>query len=163
MNNELHPLEIERKFLVASDNLPVNLTAYPQKRIHQGYIVANEEIGVRLRLKGELCYITVKSGQGITRSEREGLISRDTFDELWPTTNGQRVEKVRYELPGPNGLTFELDIYEGHLHGLITVEAEFDSIGDAERFQPPDWFGLDVTDDLRYTNSCLAKEGIPAR
>lgn len=154
-------LEIERKFLVEANDLPVGLTTFPHQPIRQGYIVYDGTTGVRLRLKGETCFITVKSGQGMARQENEGLIPRETFDALWPTTEGRRLEKVRYDIPGPDDLTFELDIYEGDLSGLITVEAEFDSIEAAERFVPPAWFGRDVTEDGRFNNSALATDGLP--
>ena len=153
-------VEIERKFLVDAADIPDDLSQYPQYAILQGYIVADGSTAVRLRLKGSSCYITVKSGHGISRSEHEAEISRAAFDALWPATEGRRLEKIRYEIPGSAGLMFELDLYHGKLQGLSTVEAEFDSMHSAEQFTPPDWFGRDVTQDSRYGNYSLAVNGL---
>ena len=157
-----HPtLEIERKFLVDADNIPANLAGYPHNHIRQGYIAADGNSVVRLRQKGETCYITVKSGHGLARNENEGVIPRKTFDALWPTTGNRRLEKVRYAIPGPHGLTFELDPYGGQLTGLTTVEVEFESVEAAKSFVPPRWFGRDVTDDSGFSNYRLAIDGLP--
>ena len=59
------------------------------------------------------------------------------------------------------GLVIELDVYTGDLEGLVVAEVEFDSEEAAEAFAPPEWFGEDVTDDVRYKNQRLARDGAP--
>lgn len=153
------PKEIERKFLVAS--LPENLEQYPQKEIVQGYIaITSDETEVRLRKKGEKYFQTIKSGSGKTRNEHEVEISEDQFNSLWPTTEGKRVEKVRYEIPLGESI-IELDVYSGDLNGLLTAEVEFKSEEDSNSFEPPAWLEKEVTEDKRYKNQNLALHGKP--
>ena len=54
----------------------------------------------------------------------------------------------------------ELDVYEGTLAGLLTVEVEFDSEDTAQQFAPPEWFGREVTDQEQWSNAALARHGL---
>jgi adenylate cyclase len=60
-------------------------------------------------------------------------------------------------------VTIELDVYGGDLEGLVVAEVEFASEEDADAFDPPAWLGREVTDDPRYKNQRLARDGAPAR
>ena len=89
------------------------------------------------------------------------------FKALWPQTEGNRVEKTRYYIPltdsNNNQHTIELDVYAGHLSGLVTAEIEFsgretDASVRANAFTPPGWFGNDVSEDKRYKNRSLASQ-----
>ena len=71
--------------------------------------------------------------------------------------DGLLIEKSRYLIPLKDGLTAELDIFEGSLAPLLLVEVEFDSVEAAETFTAPDWFGKDVTNSGKYHNSNLSK------
>jgi CYTH domain-containing protein len=148
--------EIERKFLV--DELPPAMDR--GEPIVQGYVSAEGETEVRLRRKGKRYFETIKSGVGLTRHELEVELTQEQFDTLWSATEGRRVEKTRHTMEH-GAVMLELDIYHGHLQGLITVEAEFPSVAAAEAFTPPDWFGTELTDDLRYSNRNLALNGLP--
>ena len=152
--------ETERKFLVAS--LPAAADAAGE-RIDQGYLaVGDDGLEVRLRRRGERTVLTVKQGAGRVRAEEEIKIDRDVFDRLWPLTEGRRIEKRRSLVALDGGLTAEVDVYEGALGGLATVEVEFPEGADPDAFEPPTWFGREVTDDPRYKNRSLALEGAPA-
>ena len=154
--------EIERKFLVWE--VPPDLDQYPASEIAQGYLAIEPDGSeVRLRRRGaQEDTLTVKTGRGRVRGEREIDLSSEQFDALWPLTEGRRVEKTRYELPADGGLVIELDVYRGGLEGLVVAEVEFPSEDDAERFEAPAWFGADVTDDDAYKNRRLATDGRPA-
>lgn len=152
--------EIERKFLVTEP--PRGLNQYSKYEINQGYIVITDQIEVRLRKKGRKYYQTVKTGAGVKRGESEIELTEGQFEGLWPLTEGKRVEKTRYELPYGDNL-IELDVYSGALRGLIVAEVEFKSEGDSSVFNPPDWFGMEVTEDGRYKNKNLALHGIPPK
>jgi CYTH domain-containing protein len=152
--------EIERKFLVAE--LPGDLEAHPSEPIEQGYVAIDGAVETRLRRRGGRALLTIKSGSGRVRVEEEFEIGRRRFESLWPLTEGRRVTKMRYELPGPDGLTIELDRYTGELDGLVLAEVEFESEAASDDFDPPAWFAREVTDDLRYANRALAAEGVPA-
>lgn len=152
--------EIERKYLVHTP--PENLDQYPKEEIVQGYIViAPDGTEVRLRRKGIKFYLTVKGGGTEVRPETEIKITEEQFNILWPTTAGKRIEKTRYKIPHKNK-NIELDIYHGNLRGLITAEVEFANEDESKQFEPPQWFGEEVTKRLEYKNQNLALFGLPA-
>jgi adenylate cyclase len=153
-------MEIERKFLVR--DLPPDLERFPSSRIEQAY-VAIDPAGteVRIRRRAGETTLTIKGGRGRVRAEEELEIDPQRFARLRELSAGRGLEKTRYELPTEGGLTIELDVYAGRLEGLLTVEVEFASAQDAERFVAPPWFGLEVTDDDAYKNRRLAVDGRP--
>ena len=116
---------------------------------------------VRVRRRDANAWLTVKSGGGRARVEEEIEIDGERFERLWPLTEGRRIEKTRYEIPVGDDLVIELDVYAGDLDGLVIAEVEFDSEEAAEAFAAPDWLGPDVTEDLRYKNQRLARDGAP--
>jgi CYTH domain-containing protein len=154
-------VEVERKFLLPAP--PEGLSEHPFKRLEQGYLAidpAGSE--VRIRRKDDETLMTVKMGIGLIRGEEEFAIDRDRFERLWPMTDGRQVVKTRYFVPLENGLTAEVDVYDGELDGLVTGEIEFPDAATALAFVAPDWLGRDVTEDARYANRTLAVEGIPS-
>lgn len=160
--------EIEKKYLipVIPRHIQEEIDKIEGDMIDQGYL-AIEPTGteVRLRSTGTVFTETVKAGSGLVRGEWEAQIDRRTFLELWPATLGRRIQKTRYGLmiPTPyNPQRIDLDVYDGKLVGLVVAEIEFANLEVAEKFTPPDWFGLDVTSDKAYKNQSLAVNGLPA-
>jgi len=154
-------VEIERKFLVRE--LPAVLEQSRATRIEQGYIaIADDGTEVRVRRRDGAAVLTVKSGSGRSRLEEEIAIDAERFARLWPLTEGRRLEKTRHLIPTGAGLTIELDVYSGVLTGLMVAEVEFGSEDAADAFEPPEWFGAEVTNDVRFKNQKLACEGAPA-
>jgi len=134
-------IERERKFLVGSvPDLPD--------------LAIDGSVSVRVRDAGT-CTLTVKAGRGTVRNEFEWPISREQFDAAWGQTRGRRVTKIRHTMPFGEHL-IEIDVFHGDLHGLVLAEVEFDSDESLAEFEPPDWFGVEVTDDVAYTNASLA-------
>ena len=149
-------MEIERKFLVNS--LP-NLSEFQGKTIKQGYISTDPVI--RVRKMDDLYTLTVKSKGHLVREEFELDLTPEQFEDLWKKVDNVYVSKTRYFIPLDATHIAELDIYYEDLEELVTVEVEFDSTKDAERFMAPSWFGKDVTHDSRYKNNHLAVYGLP--
>jgi adenylate cyclase len=149
-------VEIERRFLVAAtpDGLPV------PSRIEQAY-VTTEPIAVRVRRLDDQHILTIKGGSGLERLEIERDLTSDEFDALWNVGTELRISKRRYRIDLDDGAVAELDLYDGDLSGHSVVEVEFPSVEAAERFDPPDWFGREVTADRRYSNAELARSGWP--
>lgn len=148
--------EIERKFLLKST--PADLEKFPHHHIEQGYLLATPDgKQVRLRRTPDSCTLTFKTAEGAVRDEREIEITPEQFSILWPATTGKRLTKTRYEMPW-NRLTIEIDVYGGVNQGIVVAEVEFESERQCEQFQPPDWFGAEVTNDPRYSNVVLARE-----
>ena len=89
-------LEIERKFLI--DQIPDELDIVDVIDIQQGYIYSNKEIELRIRKKNDRFFQTIKQGSGLSRNELEIEISYKQFSQLWPLTEGKRLEKKRFEI-----------------------------------------------------------------
>ena len=157
-------MEIERKFLVSE--LPECISEAETALITQIYLTefgaANEQRIRKVVRDGiDTHFLTEKSGEGLSRSENEARISRAEFDRLSKAASSKAVVKKRHFIPLGGALTAELDVYEGELCGLMTVEVEFVSIDEANSFIPPAWFGREITDDKRYKNRSLAENGLP--
>jgi CYTH domain-containing protein len=151
--------EIERKFLAAS--MPDEQELAPGRRLRQGYLAEEGVVEVRLRWTGDATTLTVKAGSGLHRTEVDVPIDPGEAEALWPHTDGRRLEKVRHEVALADGVVAELDRYEGDLEGLVTVEVEFPSEAEAARFDPPDWFGRELTGEPGWSNAALARHGRP--
>lgn len=146
-------MEIERKFLVKKT--PENLESYPCKKITQGYLNTNPV--VRIRRSNDEYYLTYKGKGMMVRKEYNLPLNKESFEHMVTKIDGLLIEKSRYLIPLKDGLTAELDVFEGSLAPLLLVEVEFDSVEAAEAFTAPDWFGEDVTNSGKYHNSNLSK------
>ena len=105
--------------------------------------------------------MTVKGKGLLAKEEFELEITKAEYDHLLTKAESPAVEKVRYLVPLEDGLTAEVDVYEGKLAGLMTTEVEFPTLAEAEAYEPPYWFGKDVSFDHRYKNTSLSLYGIP--
>jgi len=146
--------EIERKFLVRNDNWRALAQGMPYR---QGYIMANPDCTVRVRIAGNQGYLTIKGATtGISRAEYEYDIPLEDAAQLLDTLcQPPLIEKTRYRIPAAAGLVWEVDEFAGENQGLIIAEIE---LPNAEQpVELPDWIGPEVSDDPRYSNSNLAK------
>jgi adenylate cyclase len=151
--------EIERKFLVKE--IPENIELCLSEEIVQGYLAVDiDGTEIRVRKKGNACYLTIKKGKGMKRHEVEIELLQEQFDTLWPKTEGRQVGKERITIP-EGSVIIELDIYHGALEGLKTAEVEFRTQDEADAFSPPSWIGKEITWDERYKNKNLALHGLP--
>jgi CYTH domain-containing protein len=142
--------EIERKFLVQGEAWRSSPATY----LCQGYLNRDKQRTVRVRIAGELGYLTIKGQtQGATRSEFEYSIPFADARQMLAMCDGPVVEKRRYVVD-VHGLTWEVDEFLGDNAGLIIAEVELES--EDQEVELPDWVGLEVTDDPRYYNSNLA-------
>ncbi len=116
---------------------------------------------MRLRRLGDQSYLTIKHGRGQRRIEAEVEIGDEQFAALWPLTAGRRLRKSRHYSQIDAGEA-EIDVYQGPLEGLITVEVEFSSDQLSESFIPPEWMGPELTGEPGYANRNLATRGMPA-
>jgi len=148
-------LEIERKFLVNSNVFKSE--TFVKKRIIQGYLNSNPERTVRIRIKGDKGYMTVKgisNESGLSRFEWEKEIPVDEAKELLLICEKGIIDKTRFEVKVGNHL-FEVDEFYGENQGLIIAEVELSS--ETETFEKPSWIGEEVTNDKRYYNSYLSQ------
>lgn len=148
-------LEIERKFLVTSDLYKKE--AFSKKRIIQGYLNSNPERTVRIRIKEDKAYLTIKgksNATGISRFEWEKEIAVEEATHLLLLCEEGVIDKTRFEVKVGNH-TYEVDAFYGENEGLEMAEIELQS--ETEQFEKPDWLGDEVTNDKRYYNSYLSK------
>ena len=146
--------EIERKFLVTATDFISESTA--QFRIVQGYLNSNPERTVRVRIKGNKGFLTIKgkgNESGMSRFEWEKEITISEAEALLPLCEKGAIDKVRYEVPMGNH-TYEVDVFAGENEGLIVAEIELQS--ETESFEKPNWLGEEVTSDERYYNAYLS-------
>lgn len=155
------PIERERRFLV--EQLPADLATADCVELRQGYLAVGERASVRVRdAAQEGCTLTVKVGSSSAeRLELEWPIDRAVFEATWPSTEGQRIDKVRHRMTAGDHIV-ELDVFADALDGLVIAEVEFPTREALVGFTPPPWFGREVTDDARYTNAALAVDGLPS-
>lgn len=149
-------IEIERKFLVTSDAFIKESDSH--KRIVQAYLSSVPERTVRIRIKDEIGYLTVKgksNESGTTRLEWEREISLDEAESLLTICEKGMIDKIRYEVK-INHHVFEVDVFSGENEGLIIAEIELQS--EDESFEKPNWLGKEVTNDERYYNAYLSKK-----
>ena len=100
----------------------------------------------------------------MSRTEVEVAISAAQAEALWPHTAGRRIEKTRHRVvldDDTPDLVAEVDVYAGTLDGLCVAEVEFASEDVAASFDPPDWFGHELTGDPAWSNAALARHGRP--
>lgn len=142
--------EIERKWLV--DATPDGLGA--PVRIRQGYLTASDhDPEIRVRDKAGRHLLTVKGSPAMSRDEIEFDIAPADFDDLWSMTEGARIVKDRHEVDLGGGLTAEVDVLPD---GLVLVEVEFAHEDAALAFEPPAWFGEELTGRPEWSNRAIA-------
>lgn len=148
-------VEIERKFLVLSDNFRAQTAR--KSLIAQGYLTTHPDRTVRIRIQGEAGFLTIKgkgSASGTTRLEWETELSLHDAKPLLEICEPGRIEKWRHEISF-KGHVFEVDEFIGENQGLILAELELRY--EHESFEKPDWLGEEVTGDERYYNAYLSK------
>ena len=143
--------EIERKFLLGEQ---IDLKDLDWVEINQSYIGVNPVS--RVRKMGNKYFYNQKGTGTLVREENEKEISEDTYNKIIKYRIGRTINKLRYGIPLDNELVAELDYYLDDLSPLVTVEVEFKSLEDANAFVVPNWFGKEITEDVRYKNDNMA-------
>lgn len=148
-------IEIERKFLVTSTDFIDESDV--QFEIAQGYLSSHPERTVRVRIKGDKGYLTIKgkgNESGMSRLEWEKEIPLDEAKNLLPLCEKGMIEKTRY-LITKGAHTFEVDIFHGENNGLIIAEIELTN--ENELFERPSWLAEEVTNIDKYYNAYLSQ------
>lgn len=144
--------EIERKFLVRGSFKEL---AFSSSRIVQGYISSMRGRTVRVRIRDDKGYLTIKGPSdqgGLVRYEFEKEISLQDARDLMRICEPGIIDKTRY-LIDYRGHIFEVDEFYGENEGLVLAEVELKSPD--EPFDKPDFLGREVTGDRRFYNSCM--------
>ena len=157
-------LEIERKWLIDKNKIPLNLSNAEILKIEQTYISFSPEIRVRKINNGEQYSFAVKTNMtsdGLVRNEMEENITEEEYNILIKKKEGKTIYKTRYQFLYKNNL-YAIDIFEGELEGLAYLEIEFVNKEEADEFVTPDWVIKELTNNIKYKNGFLARYGIPS-
>lgn len=147
--------EIERKFLLKNTDFLKDLNG---TRITQGYLTTDKERTVRVRIKEEKAFLTIKgksNASGLSRYEWEKEITTQEAEELLQLCLPGVIDKTRYEIPIETH-TWEIDIFHGENNGLTLAEIELQS--ETEPFSKPEWIDKEVTGDKCYYNSYISEK-----
>lgn len=150
-------VEIERKFLVDIEKFNALSDKVESQLIKQGYIETASKAVVRVRVKGEEAFLTVKGEtKGLSRLEFEYPIPmKDADAMLSELCGGKTIEKRRHFIKF-DGLLWEVDVFFGRHQGLVLAEVELDS--EEQSVVLPEWVGEEVSYDVRYFNSNLIND-----
>lgn len=148
--------EIERKFLVTSNAFLSQ--AVESYRIEQGYLCKEPGKTIRVRIRNERAFLTIKSSllrQGLAKFEWEKEIELSDAQELMKICLPGAISKTRHIIPAPpyQGAPrcWEVDVFHGRLDGRVLAEIE---LGDEqEPFERPEWLGEEVTGLPQYYNA----------
>ena len=149
-------IEIERKFLVASNDFISESQVHFE--IAQGYLSSNPKRTVRVRIKADKGYLTIKgkgNESGVSRFEWEKEIPLDDAKNLLQLCEKGVITKTRYNIKKGNH-TFEVDVFHDANNGLIVAEIELNN--ENEFFEKPKWLGEEVTNNERYYNAFLSRK-----
>lgn len=147
--------EIERKFLLKGD---YKKQATKRMRIVQGFLSTVPERTVRVRIKEDKGFLTIKgigNKSGTTRYEFEKEITVEDAKDLMAICEPGVIDKIRFIVPATDGLFFEIDEFYGDNEGLTVAEIELPT--EDTIFEKPTWLGEEVTGDVRYFNAMLMK------
>lgn len=146
-------IEIERKFLVKDNSFLDDFSR--SNRIVQGYLSSHPERTVRVRIKGENGYLTIKGkSEGFSRYEWEKEINFEEAEKLLQLCESGVIDKIRYDVIVGTHI-FEVDVFYGENEGLVLAEIELQT--EDETFEKPNWLGEEVTENIKYYNSYLSK------
>lgn len=152
MNNT----EIERKFLVNSDAFIAQATE--QHEIMQGYLCKEPGKTIRVRIRDERAFLTIKSSrlrEGLAKFEWEREIDLADAKELMLICLPGAISKTRYIIPAPPyedaPRCWEVDVFHGRLAGRVLAEIELGN--ENEPFLRPAWLGEEVTGQPQYYNA----------
>lgn len=148
-------IEIERKFLVTSTDFIKE--SYSKFEIAQGYISSNPDRTIRIRIKDDKSFLTIKgksSENGLSRFEWEKEIDVKDAQNLLLLCEKGIIKKTRYNVKSGKHI-IEVDVFYGENEGLVMAEIELQS--EDELYEKPNWLGKEVTNDERYYNAYLSK------
>ena len=158
-NTSGEPLEIERKFLLVGESWRDQVVGEP-KRLSQGYLCADAEKSVRVRIAGDFATLTVKgSRNGISRLEMQYTIPVADAERMLAMCAPPLIDKTRH-IAMHGGMKWEVDIFHGENEGLRVAEVELES--EDQVISLPEWAGQEVSEDSRYYNSQLSREPFSA-
>lgn len=157
-------MEIEKKYTVYE--LPEDLDQYDYHIIEQAYLTTDPTI--RVRREDNTYYMTYKGhfeeDTPLAHSEENLRLTKESYETLKSKADGFVIKKKRILIPySPSEdkeYTIELDIFEAPFEPLVLAEVEFNSVEEAEVFNPPAWFDVEVTYDKAYTNASLSRSGV---
>ena len=130
------------------------MESFPRHRIEQAYLCTYPEL--RIRRKDERYILTYKGPGFLVREEHEFPLKEESYQQLLKKAEGTVISKWRYRIPY-EAYVIELDVFDPPFAPLVLAEVEFSTEEEANLFEPPAWFGEDVTYDPSYTNAAISR------
>jgi adenylate cyclase len=146
-------LEIERKYLLETMDWKKEIIQ-SITNIKQAYLFEDHEKSVRIRVRSDQAFMTIKMGKGVTRNEFEYSIPVSDAEEMIEKASLLCLEKDRYVIEY-QGAIWEIDVFKGKYEGLVLAEIELRD--ENQEIQFPTWIGEEVTNDPAYLNVNLFK------
>jgi CYTH domain-containing protein len=146
-------LEIERKYLLETMDWKKEIIQ-SITNIKQAYLFEDHEKSVRIRVRSDKAFLTIKMGKGVTRNEFEYSIPVSDAEEMIAKASLRCLEKDRFVIEY-QGAVWEIDVFKGKYEGLVLAEIELND--ENEEIQLPTWIGEEVTNDPAYLNVNLFK------
>ena len=146
-------LEIERKYLIKSMGWKGEVVQ-SVTNIKQAYLFEDQNKSVRIRVRSDQAFLTIKMGKGVTRNEFEYLIPVNDAEEMIKKAALLCLEKDRYVIPY-KGNDWEIDVFKGKYDGLVLAEIELND--ESDEIELPSWIGEEVTNNPSYLNVNLFK------
>ncbi|MDO5687474.1 MAG: CYTH domain-containing protein [Neisseria sp.] len=146
-------VEIERRFLLKNDSWRSQITR--SIIMQQGYLSVEKERTIRLRIIDDQAWLTIKGFiSDVSRHEFEYPIALSDALTMMREMCPFVLQKTRH-LVYVDDLLFEIDEYEGENAPLIVAELELPD--ENTPYSVPDWLGVEITADGRYSNAYLSK------
>lgn len=148
-------IEIERKFLVRDDSYKHE--SFSSSHIRQGYLCSERGKTIRVRIRDEQAYLTIKGPSvdgGLSRYEFEYEIPLDDAEKLMTLCEPGLIDKRRWLVKSGDHV-FEVDEFFGDNEGLVMAEVELRTANEEPKM--PHFIGQEVTGDRRYYNSQLRR------
>ncbi|MFM9009140.1 MAG: CYTH domain-containing protein, partial [Bacteroidota bacterium] len=122
--------------------------------IHQGYIIAQPDKSVRIRISGDVACITIKGKTvGASRPEFEYPIPLNEALEMLEKLAGAIIRKIRHEVTVA-GDCWVVDEFLDRHEGLFLAEIELKN--EEQHYEMPDWVLENVTTRPEFSNAYLA-------
>jgi CYTH domain-containing protein len=158
-------MELERRFLLRDE--PAPLDPAEAWRIHDRYVE-----GARLRLRRQDRLDGRESLYKLSKKEVPvaGDFSRVTIVSIYLAREehtllegllpGDDLTKRRYKLRD-GAHVYSVDVFDGHLSGLVLAEINFETEEELDAHVPPAFAIADVSRDEGYTGAALAGAAAP--
>jgi adenylate cyclase len=145
-------MEIERKWIVKPDVTTELIAGKEPVAYERWFLAISDTVEERIQRKGDRYeYERKETVSNLSSDKTKREITAQEFHELKAKAIAGII-RDSYLLD--NGIS--LKVYSGTHSGLVRAEVEFNSEDAAKDFQPPTWFGPEITENILGRDKKLA-------